>query len=186
MIVKDQKRGRPKGSGNKLNVQAILDIAKVLMKEEKKIPSIRKLASNLNVDPMAIYHYFSNKSDLLEAITTSLIEDIYQPLISDDWKQELTLLCASYLTLLDSYPGLLDTLLSMNSISPAKVFTERFSLVIKPLSLDDESKKNALNLLVDYLHGYAQALNCKSSDSPLNVAMLAGPLNLYCIALENI
>ncbi len=82
------------------------------------------LASSLNVDAMAIYHYFSNKNSLLEAITTSLIEDIYEPKVSDSWKLELNELCSSYLTLLNNYPGLLETLLTMSSTSPAAVFIE--------------------------------------------------------------
>ena len=98
MTVKDKKRGRPKGEATPLSAPAILEMAKLMMREEGKIPSIRKLATKLNIDAMAIYHYFDNKGALLEAITTSLIEDIYEPTIfdkkncdkggSDDWKHE--------------------------------------------------------------------------------------------------
>ncbi len=151
-----------------------MNVAKRLMKEEEKVPSIRKLASNLNVDAMAIYHYFESKNKLLEAITTSLIEDIYEPKDNEDWKLELTTLCTSYLTLLNSYSGLLEILLSMNSDSPAVVFMERFQVIIKPLNLNDVSAKNALDLLVDYLHGYALALNCSSEHADLDVEMLRG------------
>lgn len=186
MSVKEKKRGRPKGASSQLSQQAIMDMAKTLMREEGKIPSIRKLASSLNVDAMAIYHYFSNKNALLEAITTSLIEDIYQPKVTDKWKLELNKLCSSYLTLLNNYPGLLETLLSMSSISPAEVFVERFNIVIEPLNLDAGSAKKALDLLVDYLHGFALALNCSGNQSTLNIDMVEGPLDLYCIALENV
>ncbi|UGA57268.1 TetR/AcrR family transcriptional regulator [Vibrio sp. VB16] len=185
MIVKDKKRGRPKGKSNKLSARSILDMAKSLMQNEGKIPSIRKLASSLSVDAMAIYYYFSNKNTLLEAITVSLIEDIYEPKVNDDWKHELTELSTSYLTLLDNYPGLLETLLSMDASGPAQVFIDRFNDVIKPLNLDEDKRTNALNLLVDYLHGYALALNNKNAKVDLNVDMLIGPLNFYCIALEN-
>jgi len=195
MTVKEKKRGRPKGKATPLSAQAILEMAKLMMREEGKIPSIRKLATKLNIDAMAIYHYFDNKSALLEAITTSLIEDIYEPTIfdkkscdkgaSDNWKQELFKLSQSYLTLLDNYPGLLETLLSMNSTSPADVFSERFRIVVQPLKLDESSIINALSLLADYLHGYALALNCQSSDSALNIDNISGPLKLYCLALEN-
>ncbi len=186
MSVKEKKRGRPKGSGSQLSTQSIMDMAKTLMKEEEKVPSIRKLASCLNVDAMAIYHYFSNKNALLEAITTSLIEDIYEPKVSDSWKPELVKLCKSYVSLLNRYPGLLETLLSMNSESPAAVFIERFHLVIEPLHLEMESAKNALDLLVDYLHGYALALNCSDEQAGLNIDMCEGAISLYCIALENV
>lgn len=185
MSVKENTRGRPKGSSKQLSPEIIINTAKTLMKIEGKVPSIRKLASNLHVDAMAIYYYFENKNKLLEAITTSLIEDIYQPKISANWELELNTLCTSYLTLLNDYPGLLETLLRMNSESPAGVFIDRFQLVIKPLNLDELCTKTALDLLVDYLHGYALALNCNHDQSKLGIEMLEGPLNMYCIALKN-
>lgn len=185
MSVKEKKRGRPKGAGSQLGADIIMNMAKSLMKEEEKVPSIRKLASNLNVDAMAIYYYFENKNKLLEAVTTSLIEDIYEPRDNEDWKLELTKLCTSYLTLLNNYSGLLEILLSMKSASPAVVFIERFQVVIEPLNLNDVSAKNALDLLVDYLHGYALAINCSDDHADLDVGMLKGPLDMFCIALEN-
>ncbi len=188
MTVKEKRRGRPKGENSQLNAQTILDTAKLMMREESKIPSIRKLATQLNIDAMAIYHYFDNKNALLEAITTSLIEDIYEPqvgTIENNWQQELTLLSKSYLTLLGTYPGLLETLLSMSSTSPAHVFSERFQLVLQPLNLKEDDIKNALDLLADYLHGYALALNCQSAEPALNIDSISGPLKLYCLALEN-
>ncbi|GAB3529694.1 TetR/AcrR family transcriptional regulator [Photobacterium alginatilyticum] len=185
MPVKEKKRGRPKGSGSQLSKESIMEVAKRLMQEDGKIPSIRKLAACLSVDAMAIYHYFSNKNALLEAITTSLIEDIYEPKVSDNWKSELNELCTSYLTLLSRYPGLLETLLGMDSHSPAAVFIERFRVVVEPLELDAESAKNALDLLADYLHGYAFALQCNNSQSTLDLKMIKGPIELYCVALEN-
>ncbi|WP_375750409.1 TetR/AcrR family transcriptional regulator [Vibrio sp. HN007] len=186
MSVKEKKRGRPKGAGSQLSADIIMKMAKSLMKEDGKVPSIRKLSSQLNVDAMAIYYYFENKNKLLEAITTSLIEDVYEPVESEEWKPELYALCASYLALLNDYPGLLEILLSMDSESPAEVFAERFQSVIAPLNLDDVSAKNALDLLVDYLHGYALALNCNSDRTKLNIEMLEGPLAMYCNGLENI
>jgi AcrR family transcriptional regulator len=185
MPVKEKKRGRPKGSNRQLSAEIIMDKAKALMKEEQKVPSIRKLASSLNVDAMAIYYYFENKNKLLEAITTSLIEDIYEPKMGEDWRLELNTLCTSYVTLLNDYSGLLETLLSMNSENPAGVFIEKFHVVIEPLKLDNVAVKDALDLLVDYLHGYALALNCSNGHSDLDIEMLKGPLNMYCIALEH-
>ncbi|MEZ8824082.1 TetR/AcrR family transcriptional regulator [Vibrio amylolyticus] len=185
MSVKDKRRGRPKGTSNQLNEQSIMDVAKALMKEEGKIPSIRKLAASLGVDAMAIYHYFNNKNALLEAITTSLIEDIYDPKVGEDWKAELKTLCESYILVLHQYPGLLEILLSMESHGPADVFTERFNVVVQPLDLNAIAATNALSLLADYLHGFALALNCNRELQSLDISMLKGPLDLYCVALEN-
>jgi len=186
MTVKEKKRGRPPGARAQLNGQIIISAAKVLMREEGATPSIRKLATSLNVDAMAIYHYFKNKDALLEAITTSLVEDIYEPTPSDDWKDELNKLSGSYLKLLHTYSGLLETLLSMESVGPASVFCQRFYLVLTPLKLLASDKKNALDLLVDYLHGYALAMSCNKEKSRLSIDMFTGALGLYCVALENV
>ena len=184
MTVKDKKRGRPSGKSSQLNTQSILDCAKAMMREEGKIPSIRKLATQLSVDAMAIYYYFENKNALLEAITTSLIEDIYEPQYND-WQQDLTELSKSYVSLLCTYPGLLETLLGMTSTSPAHVFSERFESIVQPLNLTAEDLKNALDLLADYLHGFALAMNCQNGDAGLTVENLLGPIKLYCHALKN-
>lgn len=185
MSVNQKKRGRPKGSGNQLSAITILDMAKSLMKAEGKIPSIRKLATNLNVDAMAIYYYFENKNRLLEAITTSLVEDIYQPIASEDWRLELRKLCISYLNLHCEYPGLLDTMLKMDVHSPAAVFNEKFKQVVSTLNLNEEDTFNGVSLLADYLHGYALALSCNSDRETLNLDMIEGPLDMYCLALKS-
>ena len=58
MSVKQTKRGRP--LQKQLSQEIIIDQAKQLMLEKGKPPSIRALAAALNVDAMAIYHYFKN------------------------------------------------------------------------------------------------------------------------------
>ena len=183
MAVKGKKRGRPAAASVTLSKERIIECANALMANEGKIPSIRKLAASLEVDPMAIYYYFANKQALLEAVTVSLVEKIYSPDPNGEWQQELTKLCQSYLNLLAQYPGLLETLLGMNSHGPATVFTERFDLAVAGLSLSEELRNNALSMLADYLHGYALAMNCQAGDE-LNVDLLSGPLGFYMQALK--
>lgn len=86
MSVNEKKRGRPTAKQSQLSAESILESAKLLMKKDGKIPSVRLLATQLDVDPMAIYYYFKNKNALLEALTTSLVEDIYQPQANEDWQ----------------------------------------------------------------------------------------------------
>lgn len=99
MSVNEKKRGRPNGKQSQLSAQSILEAAKSLMKRDSKTPSIRSLATELNVDPMAIYHYFKNKNALLEALTSSLVSEVYQPQADPDWQGELRRLCVSYIEL---------------------------------------------------------------------------------------
>ncbi|MCP4116783.1 MAG: TetR/AcrR family transcriptional regulator [Desulfobacteraceae bacterium] len=185
MTVNTKKRGRPAGSKNKLTSPAIINRVKKLMRSEGKIPSIRKLAAALNVDAMAIYYYFSNKNELLEAVTVSLIKEIYEPMDEGNWQNELMLLCKSYLKLLKEHPGLLETLLTMKSEGPSEIFIQRFHIALQPLSLDATTLKSAVDLLADYLHGFALAMNCNPEDEHLNIDSVDGPLGFYITAIAS-
>ncbi len=60
MKINSRKRGRPVKIKSKLEKQVIIRTARELTLNDGKIPSIRHLAAKLDVDPMAVYHYFSN------------------------------------------------------------------------------------------------------------------------------
>ncbi|WP_454440713.1 TetR/AcrR family transcriptional regulator [Vibrio bathopelagicus] len=186
MAVKDQKRGRPKSGSSQLSAEKILDTAKGMMREGGKVPSIRGLATELGVDAMAIYHYFKNKNDLLESITVSLVGEVAQPELNQVWQENLYQLSVSYLSVLNDYRGLLETLLTMKSLGPVEVFSERFEAVLSPLNLTSEQTEDALHLLVDYLHGYALALNCNPDRTEITVEMVRKPLSLYCLGIEQL
>lgn len=183
MSVKDQKRGRPKVGDRQLSAEGILSVAKVMMREDGKIPSIRALAKQLGADAMAIYYYFKNKNELLEAITVSLMQDIVEPSEQLDWKENIYRLSVSYLKILNDHPGLLETLLTMKSLGPVEVFSQRFEASIEPLNLSESQINTARDLLVDYLHGYALALNCNPDRTELTAEMIEKPMELYYLAL---
>lgn len=158
-----KKRGRPQKESKALSKEVIIEIAKSLMVGHGKIPSIRSLSTELNVDAMAIYYYFKNKNVLLEELTTSLISEIYQPKTVLEWEVELRKLSKSYITLLSKYDGLLQTLLSMKSTSPANVFISRFKTIIKELNMSTSLENASLSLLADYLHGFSISMSCDST-----------------------
>ena len=163
MSESEVKRGRPSKEKNSLSAELIVSKAKSMMAGTGQIPSMRAISKELNVDPMALYYYFNNKSILLEGVAKSLMSEIYVPSGKSDWKQELKELSKSYLTILKAYDGLLKTLLSMSSNSPADVFICRFNLIVNPLKLRSNQEKAFLDLLVDYLHGFSMALACDST-----------------------
>lgn len=185
MAVNEKKRGRPVGKQSQLSAESIIETAKFLMKKGRKVPSVRSLATQLNVDPMAIYYYFKNKNALLEALTTSLMAEIYQPQENLNWQGELKRLCVSYIELLRKYNGLLKTMLSMTSHGPAQVFTERYQTIIAPLALHNKVEKDSLDLLADYLHGFAFSTSCCHDTSLIKTEMIDGPLALICSSLES-
>jgi len=148
-----KSRGRPKKKDRQLNQELIIYMAKTLMREQGKVPSIRGLARSLDIDAMSIYHYFENKNRLLEAILTSLMDSIYFPQKKLLWQESLQLLVESYLNLLRNYKGLLETLITMTDHGPKAIFTARFNKIIAPLNLPEEKQKQTLSLLLSFLHG---------------------------------
>ncbi|WP_234977427.1 TetR/AcrR family transcriptional regulator [Ferrimonas marina] len=150
--------------------------AKNLLAEQGKIPTLRALAAELNVDPMALYHYFANKAALLEAVTVSLLEAIYQPNPEGQWQAEVRQLCHSYLELLSRYPGLLETMLKMSTDGPAQVFIARLEQALTPLALAKVEFEPLRDLLADYLHGVALAMQCNPGGIP--VGCVDAPLDL--------
>lgn len=185
MVVNKKKRvGRPAGKKSNLSKEAIVSTAKRLLVEGGKVPSIRMVSNELNIDAMALYYYFSNKVELLEAVTVSLVEEIYEPAESKYWKNELTKLCISYLQLLKDHGGLMETMLSMSVEGPSEVFSERLNVALAPLNLDEKTLNDALALLGDYLHGFALAMHCSKEEELITIDMTKGPLSLYMRALE--
>ncbi|MDG3400215.1 TetR/AcrR family transcriptional regulator, partial [Vibrio parahaemolyticus] len=79
--------------------------------------------------------------------------------------------------------GLLQIMLSMTSHGPAQVFTERYQLIVQPLGLSQQVEKDSLDLLADYLHGFALSISCCHDASLIKTDMLDGPLNLICSSL---
>jgi len=182
MPVKKRKPGRPNRNQRQLTAEMIVSAARRLMQDNGKVPSIRQVSGALGVDAMAIYHYFANKSTLLEAVTVSLVEDIYEPKLDDNWQNELEQLCKSYLELLAAFPGLLETLLSMKSFGPAQLFGQRLAIALTPLQLTQKSFTQAQDLLADYMHGVALAM--QHNQEALSTDCIDGPMHLICTALE--
>ncbi|MCP5078382.1 MAG: TetR/AcrR family transcriptional regulator [Psychromonas sp.] len=176
-----KKRGRPKNKDRQLNQDIIIYMAKTLMREQGVIPSIRGLARALDVDAMAIYHYFENKNSLLEAISISLMDSIYFPKQQLHWQGPLQKLAESYLNLLRHYSGLLDTLILMPDNGPMMIFADRFNKVMAPLELDADKQKQAFTLLLSFLHGQALLLKTETDEQKEHFDAV---FKLYCSLLE--
>jgi len=178
-----KKRGRPQKEAMALSKEVIILTAKELMISGGKIPSIRSISSELNVDAMAIYYYFKSKGVLLEELTTSLISEIYQPQEGVEWEVELRKLSKSYISLLSKYDGLLQTLLSMESTSPANVFISRFRLIMKKLNMNRSTENASLNLLADYLHGFSISMSCDGTNK-LTIDGIDGSLDILFAGIK--
>jgi len=67
--------------------------------------SMRKLAGELGVDPMALYHHFSNRAALMHAVMEGLIASCPLPPPSEDWRADIRALCQALRQLAHDHPG---------------------------------------------------------------------------------
>ena len=84
----------------------------------------------------------------------------------------------------ENHAGLLETMLAKSTEGPADGFTQRFEVALAPLNLTEAQRKDALNFLADYLHGFALAMSCNPKEGELKVGEIDGPLAFYIRALD--
>ncbi len=156
-----------------------MEAAKDLTVSSHKLPSIRSIAAHLEVDPMAIYHYFESKQALLESMASSIVTSVYQPKTALRWENELGKLAVSYVDTLRAYPGLLEAMLANPVVGPVHMFAERFNVAIANLAIDESTRRDALYLFVDYLHGFAYSATCAGElANQLKTKEVVRPLHL--------
>jgi AcrR family transcriptional regulator len=170
--MKAQTRGRPLADQPKLSRDQILDAALALL-AEAGLPALtmRALARSLDVDPMAVYHYFADKDELLTAAAERSFASL-RPRIgaAGDWKSRLRALARAYLrTLLRSRELLLFVTKAGRVSAP---FDEHFFSAIAPLGLSDRDQRTCRDALVDLLHGISLAGEGYDPDPQLEVLFL--------------
>lgn len=79
--------------------------------------SLRRVARELGVTPMALYRYVDSKEGLLAAVADRAFEEFELPTESDDWREELKALAHSFRRLLLTHP----TVATLFSSKPAEI-----------------------------------------------------------------
>lgn len=91
----------------KLTRERIVEVAMVLLDKGGEAGfSMRKLAAELGVDPMAIYHHHANRNALIVEVMQAFMNDCALPDPSGDWRADITALCQSLRQLAHRHPGI--------------------------------------------------------------------------------
>ncbi len=151
--MKAQTRGRPRANQPKLSRDHILDAALALLAEAGlRAFTMRALARRLGVDPMAMYHYFSDKDALLGAAAERSFAAIRPRMpATGDWRARLRALARAYLRTLHRSRELLLFVTEAGRVSAP--FDEHFFEAIAPLGLSARDQRTCRDALVDLLHG---------------------------------
>jgi AcrR family transcriptional regulator len=99
--------GRPTASN--LNKNSILKQAlKIIDKQGVENLSMRALAKNLKVDPMAVYHYIPSKEILIQEVVALVFSKLDTNLPSSkNWQGNVKVLLANYRDLVTQHPNLI-------------------------------------------------------------------------------
>lgn len=134
----------------------IVDTARTVA-DNGGLPSLtmRSLAKELAVTPMALYRYVSNKDALLDAMVDDIFSLIRQPNPDQDWREELYQRCISARKVLLAHPwaiGLLDSRTNPGEANMAHHEAVLATLRSAGFSVDATAKSFAL--LDAYVYGF--------------------------------
>lgn len=124
--------------------------------------SMRKLATKLDLDPMAIYHYFDNK----EALTKAMVEQIFDRFQKDNLitnknpKTSLKKILIKYWNLFIEYPGMSLYLIKNSHTNFPSVLSLNQTLLnlLSNLQAGKDIEK-MLHIMIDFIHGNALAFS---------------------------
>lgn len=135
--------------------------------------SMRELAKELKVDPMAIYHYVPNKESLLQEVVNLIFDSLDIPIINkNNWKNQIKNLLNNYRSLIKKHPNLVYFILTEPSfgIKSSMEFNEKIFQLVRLSQLPKVKTILLGNLLIDYLHGFALAEGSMSKDiAPMSI-----------------
>jgi len=67
--------------------------------------SMRRLAAELGVDPMALYHHIPNRAALMREVVDALLAECDLPAPSGSWQDRVRALCHAFRRLAHRHPG---------------------------------------------------------------------------------
>lgn len=156
-----KQRGRPRLDAPSLSRERILSAASQLVAAGDPDVNMRAVASALGVNPMALYHYFSNK----QALRDAMVEQAFAPLYAvrhrlaqlPTAELRLRLLADTYLRCAAKALPLTRHLAVRGGAPLAAVFGSLFDAALGDPSPASAGAVAMRDVLVDYLHGVAWA-----------------------------
>jgi AcrR family transcriptional regulator len=117
--------------------------------------SMRRIAQELGVGTMSLYHYVNSKAEIISAIDDALMGEVLVPTVPEKWRDALT---AIALRTRDVFVGHPWALSSMQSAPPgvnAMLHMEQCLEALAKANMTTEEKLTLLALVDDFVFGYA-------------------------------
>ena len=136
--------------------------------------TIRSLAQELGVKPMAIYYHVANKDEILDGIVDLVFAEIELPETDGDWRSELVRRASSARRVLSRHHWAIGLMESRKSPGPATLRHHDAVLgTLRKAGFTVEMTAHAYALLDSYVYGFAlqeAALPFSGADTAAEVA----------------
>jgi TetR/AcrR family transcriptional regulator, tetracycline repressor protein len=158
-----RRTGRPKAGEEPLTRGRILGTALSLVDEEGMgALSMRRLAKELGVDPMAIYHHLPNKRALLSALVGEVFSEMRVPEETGefgDWRERVRAWARAFRDVARAHPRLVPHLASYPEAASEATLesTEELYAAFEAAGMAPKEIVGAVGVVVDYLNGFALA-----------------------------
>lgn len=153
-----RKPGRPKVGAEILSRERILAAALQLVDANGvEQLSMRRLASVLGVDPMAIYRHVPDKAAVINGMVEMVFGEFQVPtVVSSDWRDKVRAFAAAYRAVTHAHPHLVVYIVTHIEASGPAVLAvgEYLVAALGETGLPPIKIVTALNLIVDFLNGF--------------------------------
>lgn len=118
--------------------------------------TMRSLAAELGVKPMAVYHYVAGKDEILDGIVDRVFAEMELPRPGGDWRAEITRRASSARDVLRRHPWAVALLESRSTPGPATLRHHDAVLgTLRGAGFSVEMTGHAYALLDAYVYGFA-------------------------------
>ncbi|MGH3281877.1 MAG: TetR/AcrR family transcriptional regulator [Trebonia sp.] len=137
--------------------------------------SMRKLAGQLGVDPMSIYHHVPGKDALLRALVEHVFENMSQPVRDGDWCHRVRSWATAYRALAAEHPNLVLRIVSdPSAIAVAATrINDTLYAALEASGMSADVVVASAGVLVDFVHGYCLSLTATTRQQDLHEAFQA-------------
>ena len=156
--------GRPRAEARTLSKERAVAAALAIVDAGgMEALTMRRLAAELDVDPMAIYHHLPNKRALVRALVAEVFGGLNRSLARmhhGDWRDRVRAFARAYLGVARAHPGLVLHLVTEADAATTEIAaaSEVLYAALADAGLDARRIVAAADLIVDWLNGVALAL----------------------------
>ena len=154
-----RRTGRPRSGEETLTRERVLASGLKLADEEgMESLSMRRLAAELGVDPMAIYYHVPNKEELVSGLVEKMFSEMRVPTgEGEDWKERVRYFARAYRELARAHPNLVRHLVSGSASGATLEAGEPLYAALEAAGFSPRVVVRAADLVVDYVNGFALA-----------------------------